>query len=119
MRVLVVTGSRKHSPEALIRAAVEGYDLVLHGDAPGVDWCTRQQCRKRGIPQLSIGAFWNQIGSGAGPERNQEMVDHAVMLRDMGHSVRAAAFPAYGSTGTRDCMRRLRAAGIETEVHEL
>lgn len=116
MRVLIVSGSRHGADATLIRRAVAGYDFVIHGCARGVDWQTRRACRAAGIRQVTVGAWWDEIGSGAGPERNQEMVDLAVSLRDMGASVEGAAFPGADSFGTYDCVRRMKAAGISCTV---
>jgi hypothetical protein len=49
----------------------------------------------------------------AGPYRNQVMIDAAVAARRQGWQVRVLAFPSGASPGTRDCMRRALAAGLE------
>jgi len=81
MRILV-TGSRdfcwwNQVNEALLDAVRGGINLtIVHGDCPtGADhwadkWATYQAVRQEKHP-----ADWNKLGKGAGPIRNQEMVD--------------------------------------------
>ena len=54
----------------------------------------------------------------AGVRRNQAMVDRVVAFLNAGPGRRAVclAFPMGRSTGTRDCARRAKAAGIHVEL---
>lgn len=116
MLVKIITGSRHGVDVALVRRAIAGADFVIHGCARGVDWQVRQECRRAGIPQVTVGAWWVAIGVGAGPERNQEMVDLGKLLRDRGAIVEGVALPAADSSGTWDCVRRMKAADFKVEV---
>jgi hypothetical protein len=49
----------------------------------------------------------------AGVFRNQVMVERAALAAARGWTVQVLAFPRGGSAGTRDCMRRAEAAGLE------
>jgi hypothetical protein len=81
-------------------------DLVfVHGDYKrGADRLTRVWCERYGVIQDPHPAKWTRYGPGAGPKRNQEMVDLGADF--------CLAFPLGVSKGTRDCMRRADAAGI-------
>lgn len=98
---------------------------VVHGDAPGADsfadlWAIGH--RGLGVLREPVPADWSACaaecrpghrrlrrdGSGycptAGHRRNQLMVDRGAAV--------CLAFPLGASTGTRDCMRRAKRAGI-------
>ncbi len=79
--------------------------VVINGCAPGIDSFARQWAVELGIPVEDFPirvADWERYGTGAGPRRNQEMVD---AKPDLG-----IAFP--GGAGTLDMLSRLEAAGI-------
>jgi hypothetical protein len=80
--------------------------VVVHGDHKrGVDHLTRRWCESYGVIQDPHPALWWKYGPGAGPKRNQEMVD-------LGADI-CLAFPLGREwSGTRDCMARAEAAGI-------
>jgi hypothetical protein len=80
---------------------------VVHGGCPtGADCIADNLSRDLGLVGVTVErhpADWSK-GRKAGPERNQGMVD-------LGADI-CLAFPLGESRGTRDCMRRARAAGI-------
>lgn len=110
---ILVTGSRQwtnvEALEAALTAAwhdvsqLDGTMLVVHGHARGADRLADAWARRNGVEVERHPADWN-LGRGAGPIRNQAMVDAGAHL--------VLAFSAGAATGTRDCMRRARAAGI-------
>jgi len=120
MRVLV-TGSRDFSDEAKVNAALDevygqwdgkdgGDFVVVHGDARGADtladrWAKATHEIDVRVHPEARPADWDQYGKLAGNVRNQEMVN-------LGADI-CLAFPLFGSRGTRDCMKRAKAAGIE------
>lgn len=126
MRILV-TGSRFWADyDTFVRGLTVAIDtvssrnpddkeiVVVHGAAKGADIMSEryvaqvaQFLRGKGytIRTEQHPADWNKHGKGAGPIRNQEMVD-------LGADI-CVAFPQEGSRGTADCMRRATAAGIE------
>ena len=88
----------------------QGPGLVLvHGACPtGVDRSIDEAAVELGVPVERHPADWNKHGKGAGPRRNQEMVD-------LGARLCLAFSPDLNlSKGTLDCARRAMAAGIPT-----
>lgn len=109
MRVLI-TGSRHGHPlvERWLTAWVErhGEPWFVLGDATGVDAQAMELCEVRGWSYDRVTAVWALYGNRAGPERNGRMV----ALCEPGDV--CLAFPAADSRGTRDCVRKARAAGL-------
>ena len=118
---VLVTGSRRWSNvEALETALVEvwhdvtqlgGRMVVVHGHARGADRLADAWARRSHIDVERHPADWDTHGLAAGPIRNQAMVDAGAHL--------CLAFPHGASTGTRDAMRRARAAGIPVQLVNL
>lgn len=84
--------------------------IVVHGDARGADRLGRDMARLLGVEPIAVPAEWNRYGNGAGPIRNQQMLDE--------HEITAAyAFRLDGkSTGTDDMCSRAKDAGIPVYV---
>lgn len=78
--------------------------ILMHGACPtGVDRVVDKWAERNLIPTRRFPADWKKHGRGAGPKRNQVMVDKG---------------PNYmiafcGGSGTRDCVRRAEDAGIQ------
>lgn len=128
-RVVLVTGSREWSESAPIVAAILGdacawlvnderveAQLVIHGAADGADALAAEAAVRYGVRQLPIPAPWGNGWKGAGPWRNQRLVDIAVELRALGHRVVPYAFPLPSSRGTYDCISRLNRAAFDVAV---
>jgi hypothetical protein len=124
VRRVLVTGSRDWKDlravhDAIWRQYVDNLDTamgftVVHGDCPtGADAFASSYCLMSSAPIIEEKhpADWDTHGKAAGPLRNQEMVD-------LGADV-CLAFPLPESRGTRDCMRRAKAAGIPVVVVEV
>ncbi len=119
MKVLVC-GSRDFTDIKIIQVVLMGVyrfhpDIhVIHGNARGADLAARQFAeaqRWRTTPYL---ADWKMYGKGAGPRRNQRMLDE-------GKPNLVLAFvskPLAESIGTSDMVRRARAAAVPTYVIE-
>lgn len=124
MRILV-TGSRRWSDADVVNQVLFNYRMtagigepvtIVHGHCPtGADamadlWTVSAHSVD---PDVALPerhpAKWDVYGPAAGPLRNQEMVDLGADL--------CLAFVEPGSRGTRDCIRRARAAGIDVVVH--
>ena len=111
MRVLVCGGrnynERGHIWETLYNIDVTRgpIDCIIHGAATGADSAAMlwAQMTKR-VKQESFAADWKTHGKGAGPIRNQRMLDE-------GKPDLVVAFP--GGKGTADMVRRSRIAGVE------
>ena len=74
-------------------------DIVVVGDALGVDEAVRRWCSDNKFAHLVFYAHWSKFGKGAGPIRNSRM---APMIE------RLYAFPGPSSTGTVDMIKRCR-----------
>lgn len=83
-------------------------DEVIHGGAPGADEAAGQWAASAGIPCQVYPADWSKYGNGAGPIRNQRMLDEE--SPDF-----IIAFP--GGAGTADMVRRAEKAGVK--VHRI
>ncbi len=122
---VIVTGSRHTTPrqDMIIRAALRETIgdpdparpvVIVEGDCPygGADVTARMWARERPYTTFeSHPAMWHRDGRAAGPLRNQRMVDAGAAL--------CLAFPAPDSRGTWDCVRRARAAGIDTRIYPI
>lgn len=108
---ILVTGSRDHVNRPLIRNTLRRYrnpaTVLVHGAGAGADVIAASTWRSWGCPVEAHPADWS-TGRGAGPVRNQLMVDLGADL--------CIAFPLAGSSGTYDCVRRAADAGIPVRV---
>ena len=115
------TGSREwddviaiHS--ALMQLAERNVPVtIIVGDCPtGADAIAWQLVTDGAVPRVTASrhlASWDRRGKRAGPERNQRMVDTLSALRAT-HDCYVWAFLKGDSRGTRDCIRRAKAAGF-------
>lgn len=108
LRVLVCGGRKYGDSLAVTRtldgiAATEGLALLIEGGAMGADRLAAYWAEARGMPCVRMSALWSAYGKQAGPIRNGWMI--ALLQPDI-----VVAFP--GGTGTADCVRQARAAGI-------
>ncbi len=108
MRVLVC-GGRAFADRALLDAtldrlfALRPFEVLIEGDANGADRLAGAWAEARGIAHLVFKADWEELGSKAGPIRNQQMLDE-------GKPDLVVAFP--GRSGTAHMKRIARAAGV-------
>lgn len=117
---ILFTGSRYlNDPKPILRALEElmgpgtsssGWTFI-HGAAAGADALVDRIAKTdwAGVAVERWPANWAEYGRGAGPIRNQQMVD-------MGAEC-CLAFPDPMSVGTWDCIRRAAAAGIKTRIY--
>ena len=78
MRVLVCGGRDYGAAESLHRFMDElarRTDTVIEGDARGADRMAGEWARHRGMENTKFCADWENLGSKAGPIRNQLMLD--------------------------------------------
>lgn len=117
MRILI-TGSRNWADEKVIEEAISTYTLgrlikkvvVVHGDCPtGADAMADKIAKQMGFRVEVYPADWNKHGRAAGPIRNQQMVD-------LGADI-CLAFVNPESRGTKHCMQRAKAGGIEVKEY--
>lgn len=91
-------------------------ELVILGDARGVDTAAKYMCQELNIPHIVFTAQWKRYGRSAGKRRNQDMIDAAFLL---GNDAVLYAFPHWEvSPGTYDCINRAKRAGLEVEVYD-
>ena len=109
-RILVCGGRDFDDRElmgSVLNPLIRGYDgpdkTLVHGVAKGADSLAAEMWTTWGCPTEAHPADWKRYGKGAGPIRNQEMLDSGIDL--------VIAFP--GGRGTADMVRRARKAGIE------
>lgn len=121
---ILVTGSRKLTDVALVKTALWAsvmeagsyrandplHVTVVHGGANGADAIAEEYAMRIGWATEVHVADWQKHGLSAGPIRNQAMVDAGADV--------CLAFPVGESKGTRDCIKRARAAGIHVQVFE-
>lgn len=113
MRVLVC-GSRAWEDGALILETLrrlEGVTVVIEGEAPGADTLARLAAEQLGIPVLPFPADWDRYGRGAGPLRNQQMLDEG--RPDL---VLAFTEDLNSSRGTADMVAHARLAGVRVRL---
>jgi hypothetical protein len=84
--------------------------LLIHGACGGADTIADTIAKRLGWWVVSCPADWS-IGRGAGPNRNQAMLDEF-------HPEQVLAFPVGESKGTRDMIRRAVAAKIPCITYE-
>jgi hypothetical protein len=109
VRVLVC-GGRYYNDDACVEKVLNDlhsktpFTVLIHGAARGADTLANVWAKLKGIERIPCPANWTAYGPAAGPIRNQYMiVTHKPDL--------VVAFP--GDTGTADCVRKAKAAGIE------
>jgi hypothetical protein len=110
---LLVTGDRNWANDQIIGAVLTSLardypDLVLiEGGANGADILSADIGRYLGIKVLEFKADWNRFGRGAGPIRNQQMLDEGKP------TVVMAFHPSLkDSRGTLDMVKRARSANL-------
>jgi hypothetical protein len=82
---------------------------VIHGNARGADTLAGEIAKVHLMAVEVYPARWDIYGRGAGPIRNQEMVDSGADI--------CLAFLMPGSVGTADCVKRAEKAGIEVRKY--
>lgn len=115
---VLITGDRHWTSAAVIErelrlliAANKKWPLklwtLIHGDARGADRIGAAVAEALGMKAVAFPADWQRFGPGAGPIRNQQMLDE-------GRPEFVLAFHSdiTKSKGTRDMLRRCEALGL-------
>lgn len=106
---VIVCGGRDYDNRAVLFADMDTHHrrnpigLVICGGAKGADALAREWAEARGIPVAVFPANWSAHGKGAGPRRNQAMLD-------FGKPDAVIAYP--GGRGTADMTQRAIEAGV-------
>ena len=116
--IILVTGDREWKDAKLIfntirdlhlslRCPRKGITKVIQGGCKGADKLAKTAADNLGIPGRTYPAKWKQFGKGAGPIRNQEMLDkeHPDLVLAFHDNIKA-------SKGTADMIRRANKAGV-------
>lgn len=126
---VIVTGSRTLPKRDMVRVhalldefvrdCIHGDDpsvTLMHGACPtGLDSFADYWAHANEHNIKPFAPDWNTYGKGAGPRRNQEMIDAGRALLDAGKEVWVIGFP--GGDGTVDCWKRaVRAKMYRVEV---
>ena len=112
MKFVLVTGGRDYSNAAHLEKVLQEIDpdVVMEGGSTGADQLARRWAQSTGRFAVLVPANWEYHGKGAGPRRNELMVQMISALRRAGHEVSAVAFP--GGRGTAGCTKLAEDAAI-------
>jgi hypothetical protein len=117
MKVIIVTGSREWTRQAVIFRALDAEqpELVVHGAAWGADHIAHRWAVANAVDEHAIRAKWRLPDGGidrrAGHQRN-----HRMLLAYPGALV--LAFPLGESHGTRGCMTEAARRGHAVKVYD-
>lgn len=117
MKVLV-TGSRVYNNYLKMREEIvdSKATILVHGDAKGADKLADLIGKQEGLDVRPYPAQWDRYGKGAGPVRNQQMLDEEHKADEPIDLV--LAFPVAGCKGTWDMIGKAQKAGIKVKVIE-
>lgn len=128
MNYAIVTGDRQatHSKwGGTIRQALRDHeiDVVIHGDARGIDTIAKDMAVWDGINAIPFPADWSKHGKAAGPIRNQAMLDYLKFVICEGGDNDTGIVLAFhpdlaNSKGTGHMVRIATAAGLNVVVHD-
>jgi hypothetical protein len=110
MRILIC-GDRNWNNLARVKEELVKFkdvEAVIEGECRGADSCGRIAALELGIPVLKFPADWSRYRYGAGPIRNQQMIDE-------GKPDLVIAFHSdfQNSKGTKDMITRAKKAKIK------
>ena len=108
MKVLVC-GGRDFDDIRLVEKTLDAIEVaeIIEGGRKGADRLAREWAEARGIPVRTFKADWRRYGRGAGPKRNEQMLDE-------GKPDLVVAFP--GGKGTENMIRLAQAAGVRVRA---
>jgi hypothetical protein len=120
--IILVCGGRNYSDYRTVKSTLDSYISSLHrlqdhkidvailtGGARGADSLAKQYALNNNLIYIEMPANWDKLAKGAGPLRNQSMLDFV----DVNFVI---AFP--GGTGTADMVKRAQDAKIGTLIVE-
>lgn len=104
--IAIVCGGRDYNNLPKVAEVLEKLwpEYIIHGGAKGADMIADLVCKQLGIHTLRADALWDAHKKGAGPRRNQFMLD-------LGLADTLIAFP--GGRGTADMISKSRKAMLE------
>lgn len=119
MTTVVVTGDRNWDNQALVDSVLDdlvvefGDITIIEGGARGADACAAAWAERTGATHRQYPANWGRYKNGAGPKRNQQMLDEEDV------DLVVAFHPDLTqSRGTADMVRRVQKAGIDLREYQ-
>lgn len=109
-RIILICGGRDYRSYRRVTQVLNLFPnlrCIVHGDARGADRLARQWAELSSVEHKSYPADWDKLALGAGPARNQQMLNENPDI-DL-----VIAFP--GGNGTLDMCTRAAAQGIEVK----
>ena len=113
---ILVCGDRQWSDRQTIYRILLPYATqtppvtIIHGGARGADTLTGQIAQELGLEVRAVQAEWKRYGKGAGPRRNDKMLNEHPALVIAFHNDLAK------SKGTADTVRKAQKRGIAVRV---
>lgn len=118
---IIISGSRTISDMEILSSAIfeSGFpiDVVIHGDARGIDSLAKKWCKINSIPAIEFKAHWLEFGKKAGPLRNYEMIKYAKENCECGGAL--VAIWDGESRGTFNTIMQAHKAGLRVFVKTL
>jgi len=111
---ILICGSRDWSDRAVIIDRFASFPpkiMIIHGGCRGADTIAGEVALSLGMEVKCFPANWGEYGRGAGPRRNQAMIDEGKP-----NLVIAFHDDLASSRGTRDMVARAMKSGIPVEV---
>ncbi len=114
-RVILVSGSQSLKDAQWVKSILKQYpcQLMIFGDAVGVDTIAWEYCEENHIPYLCFEANWALYKKGAGVIRNEEMVRQLSEKDDL-----VLIFLDGATPGTMDTYKRAKKKRLNTKVFQ-
>lgn len=112
---ILICGDRRWSDLEFIREVVstlKDVEAIVHGDCRGADRMGGSVAETIGALEIKVPASWQHYGRGAGPIRNQKMLNDNPDIR----LVLAFHDDFEKSKGTRNMVRISKQAGITIQI---
>lgn len=124
MRVVLVCGDRKWADGKAIFDELKAehkkraIQVVVEGGQNGADKKSKYAAWELGIQVLECEALWQKYGAAAGPIRNQNQLQVALILAGKKENLLVLAFhdDLESSKGTKSMVNTARKYGVETRV---
>lgn len=120
--VVLITGARDWTDENFIYNKLsilsERKVTIIHGCCQGVDMVSDSVARKLGFNIIAKPAEWKKYGRAAGPIRNKEMINEALIFKNKGIETIVYAFHdnLEKSKGTKNCVNQALKLGLNVNV---
>lgn len=118
MKVLVTGDRHFNDVECVIRelAKLPSGSIIIHGACKGADTLADTVGEAMGLSRRPYPALWDKHKKGAGPIRNQQMLDEEHLPHEPIELCIAFHNDIENSKGTKDMMKRAMKANIECRL---